>query len=160
MSNVIRWLFIKDRPSSFLLTRHGLSYKYCKFIGGVAQLVRARGSYPRSPGFEALHRHSHQKGIPCRSPFFLPFCQPVSILDLQPSRNCCRLARWRREVVHLYWLRSDIDPCGQARTACRPGLRPDSRADCRGRGLLAGDAQEGPRLPFNAKARLYKPFFS
>src|SRR6516165_9403066 len=26
-------------------------------IGGVAQLVRARGSYPRSRGFEALRRH-------------------------------------------------------------------------------------------------------
>ena len=26
-------------------------------LGGVAQLVRARGSYPRSPGFESLHRH-------------------------------------------------------------------------------------------------------
>ena len=25
--------------------------------GGVAQLVRARGSYPRSPGFKSLHRH-------------------------------------------------------------------------------------------------------
>jgi hypothetical protein len=25
--------------------------------GGVAQLVRARGSYPRRPGFESLHRH-------------------------------------------------------------------------------------------------------
>ena len=24
---------------------------------GVAQLVRARGSYPRSPGFKSLHRH-------------------------------------------------------------------------------------------------------
>ena len=25
--------------------------------GGVAQLVRARGSYPRCPGFKSLHRH-------------------------------------------------------------------------------------------------------
>jgi tRNA(Ile)-lysidine synthase len=30
-------------------------------FGGVAQLVRARGSYPRRPGFESLHRHSPAK---------------------------------------------------------------------------------------------------
>ena len=28
-----------------------------KGLAGVAQLVRARGSYPRSPGFKSLHRH-------------------------------------------------------------------------------------------------------
>jgi tRNA(Ile)-lysidine synthase len=33
--------------------------------GGVAQLVRARGSYPRSPGFESLHRH--HPSASCRS---------------------------------------------------------------------------------------------
>ena len=26
-------------------------------FAGVAQLVRARGSYPRRPGFKSLHRH-------------------------------------------------------------------------------------------------------
>ena len=26
---------------------------------GVAQLVRARGSYPRCPGFKSLHRHHY-----------------------------------------------------------------------------------------------------
>jgi hypothetical protein len=26
--------------------------------GGVAQMVRADGSYPSCPGFESLHRHS------------------------------------------------------------------------------------------------------
>ncbi len=26
-------------------------------IGGVAQVVRACGSYPQCPGFESLHRH-------------------------------------------------------------------------------------------------------
>ncbi len=26
-------------------------------VGGVAQLVRACGSYPQCPGFESLHRH-------------------------------------------------------------------------------------------------------
>ena len=30
--------------------------KICRFAG-VAQLVRARGSYPRCPGFKSLHRH-------------------------------------------------------------------------------------------------------
>jgi hypothetical protein len=33
--------------------------------GGVAQLVRARGSYPRRPGFESLHRHSSPSNTPC-----------------------------------------------------------------------------------------------
>ena len=28
-----------------------------RFPAGVAQLVRARGSYPRCPGFKSLHRH-------------------------------------------------------------------------------------------------------
>ena len=28
-----------------------------RFLAGVAQLVRARGSYPRCPGFKSLHRH-------------------------------------------------------------------------------------------------------
>ena len=31
-------------------------FPYIKF-GGVAQLVRAHGSYPCCPGFESLHRH-------------------------------------------------------------------------------------------------------
>ena len=34
--------------------------------GGVAQLVRARGSYPRRPGFESLHRH--QSSLRARRP--------------------------------------------------------------------------------------------
>ncbi len=29
-----------------------------KAIGGVAQVVRACGSYPQCPGFKSLHRHS------------------------------------------------------------------------------------------------------
>jgi tRNA(Ile)-lysidine synthase len=32
------------------------------YEGGVAQLVRARGSYPRRPGFESLHRHHFDGG--------------------------------------------------------------------------------------------------
>ncbi len=32
------------------------------WYGGVAQLVRARGSYPRRPGFDSLHRHFLTKG--------------------------------------------------------------------------------------------------
>ena len=31
-------------------------------LAGVAQLVRARGSYPRSPGFKSLHRHQRRVG--------------------------------------------------------------------------------------------------
>ena len=33
------------------LRRSGVTF------AGVAQLVRARGSYPRCPGFKSLHRH-------------------------------------------------------------------------------------------------------
>ena len=33
-------------------------------FGGVAQLVRACGSYPQSPGFESLHRHQEKGAHP------------------------------------------------------------------------------------------------
>ena len=39
------------------LTRRGRKSAHLSKKGGVAQLVRARGSYPRRPGFESLHRH-------------------------------------------------------------------------------------------------------
>ena len=32
-------------------------------FGGVAQLVRACGSYPQSPGFKSLHRHHYDTTI-------------------------------------------------------------------------------------------------
>jgi hypothetical protein len=40
----------------FLLTIEAL-YLISKHIGGVAQTVRACGSYPQCPGFNSLHRH-------------------------------------------------------------------------------------------------------
>jgi hypothetical protein len=38
------------------LTIGGDSVKF-KRLGGVAQSVRACGSYPQCPGFKSLHRH-------------------------------------------------------------------------------------------------------
>ena len=39
-----------------------------KRYAGVAQMVRARGSYPRSPGFKSLHRHHLLRGVErCRA---------------------------------------------------------------------------------------------
>ncbi len=40
----------------FLLTIRGFM-AYIKRQGGVAQVVRACGSYPQCPGFKSLHRH-------------------------------------------------------------------------------------------------------
>ena len=41
------------------LTGRGLSL--LPITGGVAQMVRARGSYPRRPGFESLHRYHFRR---------------------------------------------------------------------------------------------------
>ncbi len=35
-------------------------------------MVRARGSYPRSPGFESLHRYQTPHFISCRRPADIP----------------------------------------------------------------------------------------
>jgi hypothetical protein len=40
-----------------LFDRQGQEHYIFKSYGGVAQSVRACGSYPQCPGFESLHRH-------------------------------------------------------------------------------------------------------
>ncbi len=42
---------------NLLLTPARFSLKYCKFSRRCSSVGRARGSYPRRPGFKALHRH-------------------------------------------------------------------------------------------------------
>src|SRR5659263_259930 len=46
--------------------------------GGVAQTVRACGSYPQCPGFNSLHRHQ----LPVRSPTKCEWCSNRSLLLL------------------------------------------------------------------------------
>jgi hypothetical protein len=46
--------FLRCEPIPFVLSITGGTISNS---GGVAQLVRARGSYPRCPGFKSLHRH-------------------------------------------------------------------------------------------------------
>ncbi len=53
---------------------------------GVAQLVRARGSYPRSPGFKSLHRHQCGGGVARRH---------VRPLFVFPARLLCRSSHSR-----------------------------------------------------------------
>ena len=59
---------IRCYPASILLSIHiqQESGWMRQAFGGVAQLVRACGSYPQSPGFKSLHRHhqnEHEKKI-------------------------------------------------------------------------------------------------
>ena len=46
-----------DSPAGRRAHRARMSHAKIESSGGVAQLVRARGSYPRCPGFKSLHRH-------------------------------------------------------------------------------------------------------
>ncbi len=50
----------RGRPAS-RLAKAGAPVRIDRYAG-VAQLVRARGSYPRSPGFKSLHRHQVSEG--------------------------------------------------------------------------------------------------
>ena len=61
--------------------------------GGVAQLVRACGSYPQCPGFKSLHRHqSFQSSYPYLNPLFLHFSQYHSLCScIQKESNNSRL---------------------------------------------------------------------
>ena len=50
-------------------------------FGGVAQLVRACGSYPQCPEFESLHRHHSDR---------TPFQHRKGVLRFQ--HGCCHIA--------------------------------------------------------------------
>ncbi len=52
------WTERTEKPIwDVILTEYGVSFTIHLPGGGVAQLVRASGSYPLCPGFESLHRY-------------------------------------------------------------------------------------------------------
>ncbi len=59
-------------------------------FAGVAQLVRARGSYPRRPGFKSLHRHHF---LATASYEWLVLAQLLSIEMTSRFRTTCYTTR-------------------------------------------------------------------
>ena len=86
------------------------------FPAGVAQLVRARGSYPRCPGFKSLHRHQFlrsAKGEGRREKLVSLLPSPFAVMSVPPgpsapsgSTACSRRARvcsWRCRADPTPW---------------------------------------------------------
>ena len=126
---------------------------------GVAQLVRARGSYPRSPGFKSLHRHQFISRLSVRSLSMLssPSESTGRFSDtacFRPARACswrCRAgptrplssacsSTSRRGVVSSWRARlTSTIACG-ADVRRRRGVLPAARRDAR---YCPGSAGEG-----------------
>ena len=57
----------KDKVTSSILVISSI------YIGGIAQLARACGSYPQCPEFKSLCRHQMQKRVPFEGLYFMPW---------------------------------------------------------------------------------------
>jgi hypothetical protein len=65
-----------SRTSNSSLTLRPVRCYGFTFSGGVAQSVRACGSYPQCPGFKSLHRHQPTRRYSCMK------------VPLSPRKNC------------------------------------------------------------------------
>src|SRR5437867_8200456 len=74
--------------------------------GGVAQLVRASGSYPLCPGFKSLHRHHDPRG---KTHVFGDVCLTVAFFD--PERGDETLSYWKYPATSR--IRSAVPPKGR-----------------------------------------------
>ena len=57
----------KDKVTSSILVISSI------YIGGIAQLARACGSYPQCPEFKSLCRHHLYKRVPFEGLYFMPW---------------------------------------------------------------------------------------
>lgn len=73
-------------PAALILVKEtGLGYNLARFVGRVAQLVRALLSHSRGPGFESLRAHTKNryKAVFC---FFKLYNNPIRISQ-KPSEE-------------------------------------------------------------------------
>ena len=126
-----------------------------QFPAGVAQLVRARGSYPRCPGFKSLHRHHLRPRRGLRLTRVPPGTTTLSC----PSRRALR-------TIRKHGMLPPADACAR-RAVGRPGLgraapraaeleraRPPRRR--RRRPFQSSAARRARRMPTSSSAASWR----